>query len=199
MTSTAPRPDRSLAVKDAIRAAATKLFAEHGFTATSVREIAKDAGSDPALVIRHFGSKEGLFLETMALPSFWTDVLDGPVEAVGERLARALIEARGSKLGVYTALIRASDRSEVRERLAQSMTTTLIEPISRLLDPQTADLRARLFAAQMDGLLTALAIREDPVLLTAPVDELVAWFGPLFQAALTGAAPALAADTSAAH
>ncbi len=49
------------APKDAIARVAGRLFAERGFTATSVRAIAAGAGVDPALVIRHFGSKEALF------------------------------------------------------------------------------------------------------------------------------------------
>jgi len=57
--------DRSFHVKKAIRDAATELFARDGYAATGIRDIAAQAGSDPALVIRHFGSKEALFLATM--------------------------------------------------------------------------------------------------------------------------------------
>ncbi|GLY86836.1 TetR/AcrR family transcriptional regulator [Actinoallomurus iriomotensis] len=43
-----------------LRQAALELFAEHGFEATSTRAVAAAAGLSPALVTRHFGSKEGL-------------------------------------------------------------------------------------------------------------------------------------------
>jgi len=43
-----------------IRDAAIARFGRQGFARTSVREIAADAGVSPALVIHHFGSKEGL-------------------------------------------------------------------------------------------------------------------------------------------
>ncbi|GAA1708592.1 TetR/AcrR family transcriptional regulator [Streptomyces yatensis] len=43
-----------------LRDAALELFAEHGFEATSTRAVAAAAGLSPALVTRHFGSKEGL-------------------------------------------------------------------------------------------------------------------------------------------
>jgi AcrR family transcriptional regulator len=190
VTTTDRRADRSAAVRQAIRDAAARLFVEQGFAAASVRDIAREAGTDPALVIRHFGSKEGLFLETMAFPDFWAHVLEGPIENIGEQLARAVIEARGSRLGVYTALIRASDRPEVRARLGSSMVLTFVEPVLERLQSPDAALRARLFAAQLDGLLTALAIRQDAVLLATPVDELVRWYGPMLQSALTGSAPA---------
>jgi AcrR family transcriptional regulator len=37
-------------------------FAKSGYEATSVREIAKASGVDPALVAHHFGSKESLWM-----------------------------------------------------------------------------------------------------------------------------------------
>jgi AcrR family transcriptional regulator len=43
-----------------LREAALALFAERGFEATSARAVAAAAGLSPALVIHHFGSKEGL-------------------------------------------------------------------------------------------------------------------------------------------
>lgn len=43
-----------------IRAAALRLFGEHGIRATTVRQIAEAAGVSPGLVIHHFGSKDGL-------------------------------------------------------------------------------------------------------------------------------------------
>ncbi len=44
----------------AILDAAQKLFAQHGHDRTTVRDIAATASIDPALVIRYFGSKDGL-------------------------------------------------------------------------------------------------------------------------------------------
>ncbi|WJV45645.1 TetR/AcrR family transcriptional regulator [Streptomyces flavofungini] len=43
-----------------LREAALELFAERGFEATSTRAVAAAAGLSPALVTKHFGSKEGL-------------------------------------------------------------------------------------------------------------------------------------------
>lgn len=53
-----PLGDATAAVR--IREAAIARFGSQGFERTSVREIAADAGVSPALVIHHFGSKEGL-------------------------------------------------------------------------------------------------------------------------------------------
>ncbi|MCA2012192.1 TetR family transcriptional regulator [Cereibacter sphaeroides] len=58
-TNTPPRPDtRSLLLEAAI-----ERFAEKGFDATSVAEIAQAAGAYPNQVTHHFGGKEALFVE----------------------------------------------------------------------------------------------------------------------------------------
>lgn len=47
---------------DALLKSARQVFARLGFEATSVREIARDAGVDPALMTHHFGSKTALWI-----------------------------------------------------------------------------------------------------------------------------------------
>jgi len=51
---------RSATARDPIIQTALRLFGERGIEATSLREIAKAAGVSPALVVHHFGGKEGL-------------------------------------------------------------------------------------------------------------------------------------------
>lgn len=55
----APSPS-DLTGRARLREAALALFAERGFEATSARAVAAAAGLSPALVMYHFGSKEGL-------------------------------------------------------------------------------------------------------------------------------------------
>ena len=77
---------------------------------TSVRAIAKVAGIDPALVIRNFGSKEALFLETTPVADYFEGQFDGPLDTLGERIAAFVLgKADARMLSVYTALMRASD------------------------------------------------------------------------------------------
>ncbi|MGH6616455.1 TetR/AcrR family transcriptional regulator [Sphingomonas sp.] len=68
----APRdPDRS---RRRILDAAKIRFSHASFEGAGVRDIAADAGVDPALVIRHFGSKEALF-RAIVDSAFGTDDL----------------------------------------------------------------------------------------------------------------------------
>ncbi len=54
------RSDSDLSTPARIRDAALARFGTDGFAATSVRTIASDAGVSPALILHHFGSKDGL-------------------------------------------------------------------------------------------------------------------------------------------
>lgn len=49
-----------LTARARIRDAAVRAFARDGFDGTSMRTIAKDAGVSPALIVHHFGDKDGL-------------------------------------------------------------------------------------------------------------------------------------------
>lgn len=60
MCSAKRAPHGDLTARAKIRHAAILLFGRDGFSATSVRAVAGEAGVSPALVIHHFGSKEGL-------------------------------------------------------------------------------------------------------------------------------------------
>lgn len=53
------------ATKDRLVAAAASLFAERGFHATSIRDIARRAGANVASGHYHYGSKKALYLEVL--------------------------------------------------------------------------------------------------------------------------------------
>lgn len=61
-SATGSRGDRGddLSTRARIRDAAIRLFGRDGYDGTSVRAVAAAAGVSPALVIHHFGSKEGV-------------------------------------------------------------------------------------------------------------------------------------------
>src|SRR4051812_16013903 len=91
-TGRRPGPNQTrAAILDAARAA----FAERGYDAVSVRAVARDAGVDPALVHRFYGSKERLFTAAMALPvspsRLVETLLAGGAEGLGERLVRTVL------------------------------------------------------------------------------------------------------------
>ena len=56
-------PARQDSTRAAILDAAEELFSANGFTAVSIRDIARAAGANPGSISYHFGSKDGLLLE----------------------------------------------------------------------------------------------------------------------------------------
>src|SRR5689334_12168025 len=61
------RPRNPDATRADILAAARARFGRDGYERTTLRAVAADVGIDPALVIRYFGSKEGLFASAAEL------------------------------------------------------------------------------------------------------------------------------------
>lgn len=61
---TDPTVTDTLETRERLLDAAEKLFGEHGFETTSVRDITTEAGCNVAAVNYHFGGKDRLYLET---------------------------------------------------------------------------------------------------------------------------------------
>jgi len=113
-----------------VLAAASALFAERGFHATTVRDIARHAGVNLAAAHYHFGSKDTLYLEVMRAQ------FDRVMSQLSERGAR-LATARPS---------RAALRRLLRERVAVMLELLLGPPpglpgtlmLREMLDPSAA-------------------------------------------------------------
>jgi TetR/AcrR family transcriptional regulator, regulator of cefoperazone and chloramphenicol sensitivity len=79
--------DGDLTARANIRNAALRLFAERGHDAVTVREIAATAGVSPALVVHHFGSKDGL---RAAVDDYASQAFDSLFSMDDQDLAAAL-------------------------------------------------------------------------------------------------------------
>lgn len=113
----AERPDR----KDTILLAAERLFAQRGYHAVSIRQIADEAGVPLALVGYYFGQKHELFA---AIFEHWNPTIEerlgglrAAVDAGGRELLRHIVEAfvqpvlrlRASAEGEFYALLVARE------------------------------------------------------------------------------------------
>ncbi len=75
--------DADLTARAGIRNAALRLFGERGHDAVTVRDIAAAAGVSPALVLHHFGSKDGLRSEVDRYAAEAFDALFAEMDAEG--------------------------------------------------------------------------------------------------------------------
>jgi AcrR family transcriptional regulator len=191
---TSPRTGRRPGVgnsRDGILAAARQRFSEQGYAGTTIRDIASDAGVDGALIIRFFGSKDGLFSEAMAVPPVVSERMDRALEGdpaqLGERIVRTFLGLWDDPATSPPLL--AMFRSVVtNEHAAHEMRTFLearmVSSIAPRLTSSDAALRASLAAAQMLGVAFARNVLGVPTLSTAQSENLVRVFGPAIQATL---------------
>ena len=110
---------------------------------------------------------------------------DGPVETLGERFLEWLLESNELTRGAFLALLRASDDGERGSALREAHETTFVAPLLARLEGPDAELRARLAASLVGGLLYSLWVVGDDTLATADRGELVRTYGALLQQLIT--------------
>lgn len=187
MTDTAPGTRRSDATRAAILRAARERFAAEGYDRATIRAIAADARIDPSMVMRYYGSKEGLFAAAAEFDLRLPDLGDVPPERLGEALVRHFLD-RWEGDETLAALVRtASTNPGAAERMRTIFADQLAAAVARLGgDPAEAPRRAGLVASQILGLaLTRYIIRLPPV-VEMDAEELTTWLAPTVQRYLTG-------------
>jgi AcrR family transcriptional regulator len=194
-SDTRPRGRRpgSTHTRDAILAAARGRFAAHGYDRTRIRDVADDAGVDPALVHYFFKTKDGLFVAAMELPFRPADVL-GPVVAhgvdgLGERIVRQLLSVwdepdhRAALLAlVHGATAHPGAADALREFVGREM----IGRIAGVIEVDRPDLRATLAASQIVGLIMARYLLRIEPLASLDADDVVPIVAPNLQRYLSG-------------
>ena len=146
------RRNRGLQTRAEIVASAERHFAERGFEATRLDDIAADVGIRRAAIFYHFGDKQELYAAVLdevfggamaALPSHGSAVerleasLTGWIDYVAQRpsVARLILrEAASAQPGVVSPIARASSapvewfRGVIDEGVASGELETLIDP-----------------------------------------------------------------------
>ena len=158
--------------------AASRLFAEHGYEHTTVREIGQHADADPALIARYFGSKAALYIEALR-PEESTGKpveLTSP-EAVREFLDR--IAPKGPTPALHAA-IHPHDDPELQSTAMSLLRNRLLDPIEHRATESHLDnpgLRSELVVAAVAGIIISRSSGAFPELTsasTANVGELIA-------------------------
>ncbi|GAA2255922.1 TetR/AcrR family transcriptional regulator [Streptomyces amakusaensis] len=176
--TTPPRARRPAAAdtRAALADAAALRFGRHGYKGASVRDIARDAGVDAALVYRHFGSKEALFAAVSTSTALFEPLRGLPLEDVAEWVRDIVANAPGGDEEVphpVLSVLRSSDREEAVGRLREEITEVFTESFARRLDGPDAALRAELLSAWLLGAtLMRMALRT-PALGSAPPGALL--------------------------
>jgi AcrR family transcriptional regulator len=144
------------ATRERLLACAWKRFLREGYEGAGLRDIAKDAGVNVALVGRYFGSKGELFKQVLGkdagdwkeqavqaddLPSFLAEIAmknDRPEQAT--HVERLLI------------MLRSTSSPEASELVRQAIGEDVLTPLSKLLCGEHATVRAAMALSVLMGM-----------------------------------------------
>ncbi|MCF0094477.1 TetR family transcriptional regulator [Micromonospora sp. NPDC049114] len=181
------QPRRSDATRAAILRAARERFAADGYERATIRAIAADARIDPSMVMRYYGSKEGLFAAAAEFDLRLPDLTAVSPEQLGEVLVRHfLVRWEGDE--TLVALLRAASTNPgAAERMRGIFADQLTAAVAAFgTDPALTARRAGLVASQILGLAFTRYVVRLPPMVDAEPEELVSWIAPTLQRYLTG-------------
>jgi AcrR family transcriptional regulator len=183
------RPRRSDATRAAILRAARERFAADGYERATIRAIAADAAIDPSMVMRYYGSKEGLFA---AAAEFDLRLPELPPAAAGDAatvlVGHFLDRWEGDE--TLTALLRAGATNPAAAERLQEIFAAQLRPLVERLAPDEHQVRAALVATQILGLaLCRYILRLAPV-ADMEKAQVIAWTSPTVHRYLVGGRPA---------
>lgn len=179
--------------RQAILAAARARFAADGFTATTIRGVAADAGVDAALVMQFFRSKNELFAAVMSVPSDaltrFSTAFEGADDHLGERVVRAFLdvwEEDTRSAEPLMAMLRgavANDgaNEQLREFLQERL---LVDALAARAVQDDVMLRVGIVSSMLVGLVVGRGVVGVPTLTGAERERLIMLVGPAVQSVL---------------
>lgn len=178
------RDDRRRRTEAAILDAARELFAELGYERATIRGVAGRAGVDPALVMQHFGSKEGLF----AASARWTvDRKRIAAAPLGDLAHTALedlfrtFEDAASRDGAVALLRNCLTHDTARDVMRDEVICETQATVARTIGGPDAELRAALLSSTVVGTVLGRYLLQIPALANASREDLERVLLPVLQ------------------
>ncbi|HTK34347.1 MAG TPA: TetR/AcrR family transcriptional regulator [Caulobacteraceae bacterium] len=183
------RPRNAEATRAAILEAAKARFVNDGYEQVGVRDIAADAGIDPALVNRYFGSKEGLFNAVLSSITKEPFSLQVKPPEFGDELARIVLRMTGDRhqnqLMALDLAIRSTNSPTAHAIVRDDLEERFIDPlVARFGGGPDAVARSHICIAitmgmgVMRGILgedgPSLQVREEMIAHLAPLLDILA-------------------------
>jgi AcrR family transcriptional regulator len=150
--------------QDAILDAAERLFARQGFTATTIKQIGKEAAVNPALLYYYYESKETLYRAMLQrilgqLLARGANAIEGATSHA-DRI-RAFVQAQASLLVEHPHFPHLLVREMVDHQAAhaeQAITATAAHAFKRLCDVIEAGQKDGVFQPALDPRFSAISI-----------------------------------------
>jgi len=167
------RREQKLHRQEEILAAAFKVFAKHGYEATRMDEVARQAGIAKGTIYLYFRDKERLFRAVVrSLVQMKSDAAIGSFQGTGESLLREILS------GMYSQVVRNEKaRSIVRMLIAESGRFPQLAEIyhREIIAPGLKRVRQALMHGIASSEFRKTAAVEFPQLLVAPGVLAIVW------------------------
>jgi AcrR family transcriptional regulator len=185
-----PRPGRRQGdpnTRETIIDAARAEFLEHGYTATTIRSVARRAEVDPALIYHYFTDKPTLYASTLNLPADPRQIMNdvrSAATSVGGRLVAGFLAQWESGPGrpgqSFVNLVQAMSSSP---EAARSLREFLMERVwTQLADADEAiRWRTVLVSSELMGLAWSRYIVRMEPLASASLEEVAERAGPALE------------------
>lgn len=170
--------------REAILSAARQLFAKHGYERTTVRDVAERAHIDPAMVIRYFGSKDGLFARAASIELELPSPAAVDPKHVGRRIIEHFLEiweGDKNKQGMVVLLRSAASNTFAAAKMREAFLAQVMPFIAGVGDEATAGRRAGLVSSQLLGLAVCRYVLKLPPVVALSREEIIAALGPTLQ------------------
>jgi AcrR family transcriptional regulator len=177
-----PRPKRDAsATRERILGAATRLFSEHGYSATGIRDIAEAADVSLPLLSRYFGSKASLFEAALRKALASRVFMEVSRADFGRHLAELIVKAQSGEVPMAITVLAAGD-PEARQIATRMVEEQVVQPLGEWIGGATGHERAVAIAMLGAGFVTHLHLL--PMLNRPTValdDAIVRWFATACQ------------------
>jgi AcrR family transcriptional regulator len=185
-----PFTERSEKSRARILDAAREMLANRGYEATTIRAVAKAAGIDPSMVMRYYGSKEGLFAAAVNVDLLLPSAAELPPAQLGEIFARHVVARWEGDLSdefIRLLLRSAGTNAAAAEQFRVIFEQQVLSFVASIAggDPQTSR-RAAMLSSQVLGLCYCRYILELPAVVELDSETIVASLAPVLQHYLTG-------------
>ncbi|WP_046468626.1 TetR/AcrR family transcriptional regulator [Allosalinactinospora lopnorensis] len=188
MARTGRRPGATR-TREQILKAAREQFAEAGYDGATIREIARRAGVDPALVHHFFGSKEQIFVAAMRLPfnpaEVVHDIVADPERDLAEGILRFFLgvwenpETRAPLLAFFRS---ATTNDKAAAAIRGFIDDVLVEHIAAELG--VPPMRAGMVGSQLFGIAMVRYVVGVDAVASADSDDIVRIYAPAIRAVL---------------
>jgi len=167
--------------KAVILTAARERFGSAGFQAATIRAIAGDAGVDPAMVMRYYGSKDKLFAAAVEFDLRFPDYATTDPKQVGLSLVRHFLERWEGDEALVILLRSSATNGDAAKRMQEVFGTQLRPLVAAWVPAEESAVRAGLIATQILGMALCRFVLRLPPVVAMTRDEIVEWLGPTIQ------------------